>query len=357
MTNLKKIMICSAVLIAAVLIAAVIYFAPGRQPKSAWVPSMEGRGPYLEDWTDHPEILSYDGAPLRAEDLCADFAWLLTHRLPGEADIPDVPYDQGLALLFRGYGDQAEKVRVLETARLTGEPGSGEGAFRVTIQVKALIPAGDGTRENTPRFSRTGKQDWVLDIGQPDMGFDGPFLGTFQSMAKYEDIQAAAEQLGPVNTEALTLFIALVCGPDSFASPGELAPEKLILYAMIRESDGGSIMEFTQEQVDAACRKYYGLDGLEVPPGSQPPMPQYNPATGIYSWGGFGYNSPGLSVYRVVRQDNLLRVTAGLWSPPVAREFVVEQLADGLRFLSAEEVEDADAWLNPDWEASRRDTA
>lgn len=97
------------------------------------------------------------GAPMRAEDLCGDYVWLLENN-PGKIVPDSMNYDDYTFSYFREYM-QSGSMLVVDWDRVAGETDSATGSFRIRLDAEAVSPPGQ--RAFYPACKRTGLQDWV----------------------------------------------------------------------------------------------------------------------------------------------------------------------------------------------------
>lgn len=323
--------------------------------EGSWLPSWETRKDGLS-WTfgthfrgDGVTAGEFDGSPLSGEQCCQDFVWILTHPIAAGAvgDWPTI-YDGFLYDAYQGNGGEAENVQALAWERLTGEPDSPVGAFRLLLDVKAPSPP-DGKF----RFQKAGVQEWVLTLELP--AYDGwPPFRRMEPMENYLMSREAAAQVDAQAIQTLTAFLELFKFPKEFSSPADLSVPDVILYAILRANLNEGSLQFTREELEQAFETVYGPDfppilteqrGLEVD--------FYDPRTGIYDVSLMGSCLPGIFVtpYEVWQAGDVYHIVAEAEcsGDTYVSHYTLENDGGFWRVLSAEKLPGEDHHRSPSW--------
>lgn len=321
-----------------------------------WLPSWEWRKERLilnkhDGFDGDGKSTGDNGGPLAGEWFCADFVWLLTHPVEPdkllEGNWPTY-YDQSIYEKYSGSGEETQWIQAVEWCRLTGQENSGEGEFRLLLNVRKISPP-DGKFA----FTETGFQEWVMRLDSNDLGVC--FIGDMVPVQLFQMRRDVSSRLDPEMLNSLHGFLGYFYGPLEFESPQELPLENAILYAMFRV-DSARAWSYTREELWAILEEVYGSDFPPVPD-MEPDFPRgnikYNPETGLYMDNIQGSCLPSyfLTPYELEEQNGKMRLVVEIRENASALyEYLLEE-ADGFwRILSARKLTEASR-VRPAWVA------
>ena len=222
-------------------------------------------------------------------DICTMLVYLLEHGAGLTEDeiaqILDNPRDDysNILYLYEWYVQSALHtfdVTVLETSEL------GENTYLRGSEFLLLVDVAHSSNPAIP----TGQQRWVLQTADPPYGiacFVPEYLLTWEEYQLRREAHSYTTEIALVD-ELRSLFIS-----TSFADITALPNDGLsfyVLYRAKREKMYPDTLSLTQEQMDAAAKRFVGLDHLDPPQSfaSFNIRDIYDPETGLYTAYGFG---------------------------------------------------------------------
>ena len=144
-------------------------------------------------------------------------------------------------------------------------------AAEITAAAEDLDSSGDYTVrlavEDGAGFFPEGTGDYrmLLSCNEMRWGGETPTLWYFRPASeRYLETgwYGAADEKEWAPAQAVNDFIGWF-GQQTFAAPGELPPETLVEYAMIRTRPEDPEMVFTPQEIGAAVEKYFGIAGFD----------------------------------------------------------------------------------------------